>query len=86
MARMEVRVARDKKGGIRKGEKLSFFYPSTEWSMAQPFKCLCGEKKCLGRIAGAGQMDRGVLGGYWLNRHIEGMLKEKLCAGCSAKL
>lgn len=29
---------------IRKGETLSFFYPSTEWEMDRPFDCRCGEK------------------------------------------
>lgn len=29
---------------IRKGETLSFFYPSTEWEMDRPFDCQCGEK------------------------------------------
>ena len=28
--------------GIKKGETLTFFYPSTEWDMGAPFDCLCG--------------------------------------------
>lgn len=28
--------------GIKKGETLTFFYPSTEWDMGVPFDCLCG--------------------------------------------
>ena len=28
---------------ISKGESLEFFYPSTEWSMTQPFDCLCNK-------------------------------------------
>ena len=36
----EVRVSRNK--AIRKGEDLSFFYPSTEWKSVKPFDCLCG--------------------------------------------
>ena len=26
------------------GTELTFFYPSTEWDMSQPFKCWCGSK------------------------------------------
>jgi hypothetical protein len=27
---------------ISAGDELTFFYPSTEWEMAQPFECWCG--------------------------------------------
>ena len=27
---------------IAPNEEISFFYPSTEWSMTQPFACFCG--------------------------------------------
>jgi len=39
--------------GLREGEAVTFFYPSTEWDMAQGFKCSCGSEKCLGEIKGA---------------------------------
>lgn len=29
---------------IQPGDELSFFYPSTEWEMAQGFECKCGAK------------------------------------------
>ncbi|KAF1937791.1 hypothetical protein EJ02DRAFT_458429 [Clathrospora elynae] len=64
-------------GGLKAGDELTFFYPSTEWDMAQPFECLCKTAECRGRILGAKDMDRGVLREYWLNRHIEEMLEEK---------
>ncbi|KAJ7460623.1 hypothetical protein FB451DRAFT_1269698 [Mycena latifolia] len=38
---------------IEAGSPLTFFYPSTEWEMEQPFECECGVKSCLGRIQGA---------------------------------
>lgn len=38
---------------IQIGEAMTFFYPSTEWSMTQGFDCLCGSRECLGKIAGA---------------------------------
>jgi hypothetical protein len=57
---------------------LSFFYPSTEWEMAQPFDCWCGagEDKCFGRVQGAINLDTERLGQYYLNGYIMEMLKE----------
>ena len=74
MARFEVRVARGRP--LRVGDKLTFFYPSTEWTMAQPFECRCGSAGCLGVIRGAGEMGRGRMGGCWLNGFVEEMLVE----------
>ncbi|KAH7381154.1 hypothetical protein DE146DRAFT_669818 [Phaeosphaeria sp. MPI-PUGE-AT-0046c] len=75
MERWEVRVSSER--DMKEGDELTFFYPSTEWHMAQPFECGCGEKTCKGRIAGAEDMSREVLGEYWLNKHIEELLSEK---------
>jgi hypothetical protein len=77
MQKFEIRVARDK--DIKVGDALTFFYPSTEFDMAQPFQCECsaGEGNCKGWIAGAGQMAREALEGYWLNEHIEILLAEQ---------
>ncbi|OAL44769.1 hypothetical protein IQ07DRAFT_476878, partial [Pyrenochaeta sp. DS3sAY3a] len=77
MQRWEVRVNPALEGGLKAGDELTFFYPSTEWHMAQPFDCLCGQDVCRGRIAGARDMEGSVLGEYWLNAHIEGLLEEK---------
>lgn len=38
---------------IEIGDELTFFYPSTEWEMQQPFACTCGYKNCLQQIRGA---------------------------------
>jgi hypothetical protein len=38
---------------INPGDEMTFFYPSTEWDMAQPFQCYCGQTGCLGLIEGA---------------------------------
>lgn len=54
-----------------------FFYPSTEWYMAQPFDCLCGTPTCRGRIAGARDMTLAQLDGLWLNGHIRELLEER---------
>ncbi|CAE7211097.1 hypothetical protein P3342_012149 [Pyrenophora teres f. teres] len=76
MARWEIRVS-DKGEGLKEGDELTFFYPSTEWDMAQPFDCLCKKKECVGRVAGARDMDESVLGRYWLNAHVEELLEER---------
>lgn len=69
MSTLEVRVARDRP--LRVGDELTFFYPSTEWDMTQPFNCTCGSQNCLGFIAGSKDMDMAVLSGYWLNAHVK---------------
>jgi len=80
MSTNEVRVSRDR--DLKPGDPLTFWYPSTEWNMAQPFECTCGaESSCKGWIAGAGQMDEGVIKGYWLNPHIEKLLDERAGRG-----
>jgi hypothetical protein len=38
---------------VRPGDEMTFFYPSTEWEMTQPFNCYCGHTGCLGDIKGA---------------------------------
>ncbi|KAB8242433.1 hypothetical protein BDV35DRAFT_366204 [Aspergillus flavus] len=57
MTRFEVRVSDDRP--LTVGDELTFFYPSTEWTMVQPFQCGCGAglRRCLGRVAGASQID-----------------------------
>jgi hypothetical protein len=37
MVAWEVRVNPDLQRGLREGDELTFFYPSTEWEMSQPF-------------------------------------------------
>ncbi|KAK4937929.1 hypothetical protein LTR10_021570 [Elasticomyces elasticus] len=73
---IEVRVAsrRDENGnpkGVSVDDVLTFFYPSTEWEMDQPFQCNCGTRSCKGRISGAKDMPGEQLRGYFLNAHIE---------------
>ena len=75
MSRMEVRVAADR--DLKVGDMLTFWYPSSEWEMAQPFECSCGSERCKGWISGAGQMSEKVVREYWLNPHIVKMLDEK---------
>ncbi|KAI2634161.1 hypothetical protein GGS26DRAFT_33039 [Hypomontagnella submonticulosa] len=63
--------------GLRAGEELTFFYPSTEWDMAQPFDCLCDKPACRRRISGAKAMTKAQLEGVWLNGHIHELLRER---------
>ena len=63
---MTVTAIRD----IAAGEELSFFYPSTEWHMAEPFACHCGAASCIGRVAGAANLSDDILSRYFLNQHI----------------
>ncbi|HEX6915542.1 MAG TPA: SET domain-containing protein-lysine N-methyltransferase [Chitinophagaceae bacterium] len=55
---------------IRPGDEFTFFYPSTEWQMAQPFDCVCGSPRCLGKISGAAGMNEAVLKQHRLNEFI----------------
>ena len=59
---------------IEPGDEFTFFYPSTEWDMAQPFMCLCGTKKCLKSISGAAHMSADVLKRYTLTQFIRHQL------------
>ncbi|KAK6080463.1 galactose-proton symport [Seiridium cupressi] len=63
--------------GLQAGEELTFFYPSTEWDMAQSFDCLCGKPTCRGRISGAKDMTSEQLEGLWINGHIRELLEQK---------
>jgi len=71
MAKMEVRVVEGRP--LEKGQDITFFYPSTEWDMAQPFECNCGAGNgvCIGTVRGAKYLSDEVLRRYWLNPHIE---------------
>ena len=71
MSKMEVRVVDDR--ALSVGDPLTFFYPSTEWEMDQPFECHCdaaGAPPCQGTIRGAKYLSEEDIKGYWLNEHI----------------
>ena len=59
---------------IRPDDEITFFYPSTEWEMANPFECECGMPECLGTIQGAAFIPRSVLRRYHMAEHIENLL------------
>ena len=66
-----LRVVKD----IEPGEELAFFYPSTEWSMAECFECQCRAEGCIGYIAGASQLPLDILARYSLSSVIRGKLE-----------
>ncbi len=49
------------------GEELTYFYPSTEWTMTQPFTCACGSSTCLHLIDGASTISTEILARYVLS-------------------
>lgn len=72
--RMVVVVVRS----IRAGEQLSAFYPSTEWTMDEPFDCLCNSPRCLGRISGARDLGAAEMAGRpFVAPHVRGGFKTR---------
>jgi hypothetical protein len=62
---------------IKPGEELCYFYPATEWEMAQPFQCVCGSSNCLGYINGAAYLSKETLAVYRFSDFIYQQLKNK---------
>lgn len=62
---------------ITAGEEMTFFYPSTEWRMTQPFDCYCGSFKCLGKIRGASFLHIDALTRYRFTDFIQQQLAKK---------
>jgi len=58
---------------IEAGDELCFFYPATEWIMAQQFICNCGKPNCVGLIQGAADTSTEVLNKYKLTDFIKSM-------------
>ena len=63
---------------LQPGDEMTFFYPSTEWDMAQPFVCNCGSNACLQLINGASHLSVETLRHYRLTDFIKEQAKEKL--------
>lgn len=59
------------------GDELTFFYPSTEWNMVQPFHCFCEAPHCLQYIQGAAHLTHTELAGYRLTAFIQEKLSSK---------
>jgi hypothetical protein len=56
---------------LQPGDELTFFYPSTEWDMSQPFVCNCKDAHCLQLINGAAHLDKSTLQKYKLTDFIK---------------
>ena len=63
---------------IKPGDEITFFYPSTEWEMAQPFVCNCGNANCLQLINGAFHLTIETLSRYKLTDFIKKQVLQKL--------
>ncbi|WVQ84328.1 hypothetical protein IAT38_006480 [Cryptococcus sp. DSM 104549] len=64
--------------GIKRGEAMTFFYPSTEWDMAQGFECACGSEQCLGKVTGAKYISlQDLQKRSYINEHIEALKAEQ---------
>ncbi|KAL1625925.1 hypothetical protein SLS56_007071 [Neofusicoccum ribis] len=73
MAAGEVRVNPLRAEGLRAGDELTFFYPSTEWAMDRGFDCQCAAPACLGWIGGARDLDERTLRRFWVSEHVREM-------------
>lgn len=62
---------------LNPGDELTFFYPSTEWDMIQPFHCYCGYSNCLKNIQGAAYLPDEVLAGYRLTDFIKRKIQNR---------
>ena len=62
---------------IRANEEFSFFYPSTEWQMIQPFHCYCGSPECLGEIRGAAYLPKSLWKKFQLTDFIQQQLAKR---------
>jgi hypothetical protein len=60
---------------IEAGEELTFFYPSAEWNMDQPFECYCGSKECIGFVRGALHLNQNERNHYRFTDFIQQKLK-----------
>ena len=62
---------------IQPGEEFTFFYPSTEWDMVQPFICHCGSINCLKEIKGAAYLAKKETTHYRLTNFIQQQLHDR---------
>ena len=62
---------------LKAGDELVYFYPSTEWQMAQPFSCACAAPGCLGLIDGASGLSDVQLSRYALSPFVKSQLRAR---------
>jgi hypothetical protein len=59
---------------VRKGDELTFFYPSAEWDMQSPFVCTCGSEHCIENIRGSKYLDQKTINRYRFTDFIKSKL------------
>lgn len=59
------------------GDEFRFFYPATEWRIAQEFSCQCGSTNCIGLIRGAADTQIAILNQYKITDFIKFMLAQQ---------
>ncbi|KAF9421789.1 hypothetical protein BGZ76_003934 [Entomortierella beljakovae] len=62
---------------LKEGDNMTFFYPSSEWDMDQPFPCWCGAELCVKNIQGAKHLSKDVMARYFVTKHIQDLLNER---------
>jgi len=62
---------------IQAGEQITFFYPSTEWDMAQPFDCHCRQDECFGVIRGAAYLSLEQIKKHRFTSYVRQKIKER---------
>jgi hypothetical protein len=55
---------------IPEGTHLTRFYPSTEWVLVEPFRCLCGARGCIGEVRGAKFLGAEILFKHYISAQI----------------
>ena len=61
---------------ISPGDEITFFYPSTEWNMVEPFHCYCGHAGCIGMVRGAAYLSASSIRNYRYTHYIQHRLQE----------
>lgn len=67
---------------ISKGEELTFFYPSTEWEMIQPFECYCKSISCLHFVKGAKFLAESEILEHKFSNYIRNKIKATNLSSC----
>ncbi|KAF9583788.1 hypothetical protein BGW38_008538 [Lunasporangiospora selenospora] len=58
-------------------DSLTFFYPSSEWEMDQPFPCWCGSEQCIQSVRGARFLSKEIMSRYFVTKHIQESLEDR---------
>ncbi|KAK9766323.1 hypothetical protein K7432_004672 [Basidiobolus ranarum] len=61
---------------LKEGDELTFFYPSSEWDMAESFSCVCGSSQCIHEVKGAKYLTKDILSRYFINDHIQAQFSQ----------